>query len=335
LNEDPTAEQRKKDHIDLALQSVVQQADERFYYEPMLAGHNGGDGLLSKSFLNKEFKLPIWVSSMTGGTEWAKIINHNLAKACKEYGMGMGLGSCRSLLYSNDRLSDFDVRSLIGDQPLYVNLGIAQVEQLVAEKAYNKITELIDKLSADGLIVHVNPLQEITQPEGDAIKYAPIETISSVIDNIKSSIIVKEVGQGMGYRSLEALFKLPLQAVDFAAHGGTNFTKLELMRSEDGEGLMPLTTVGHSAAEMVDLTNRLANEMGDKMLCNEIIISGGVSNFLDGYYLTQKSKVSSIYGQAGAFLRHARGDYELLQKYVEAQAKGLKMAYAFLQLKEK
>lgn len=146
--------------------------------------------------------------------------------------------------------------------------------------------------------------------------------------------MVKEVGQGMGYRSLEALFKLPLVAVDFAAHGGTNFTKLELMRSDDKDTLAPLTMVGHSAAEMVDITNRLMGELGDHMLCQQVIISGGIKTFIDGYYLTNKCKVKSIYGQAGAFLQHARGDYEVLQKHVEAQIKGLKMAYAYLQLKE-
>lgn len=334
MNQDPTAEQRKKDHIEMALASQVTSSDARFYYEPILSSHDGNLEQLSLSFLNKQFELPLWVSSMTGGTEWAKIINTNLAMACNEFGMGMGLGSCRSLLYSDDRLEDFDVRRFIGDQCLFANLGIAQLEELVENNEYDVIKNLVAKLEADGLIVHVNPLQEITQPEGDKIKYSPLQTITTLLEKVDMPVIVKEVGQGMGYRSLEALFKLPLAAVDFASHGGTNFTKLELLRSDDTTSLDPLTTVGHTAKEMVAMSNQLKEELGDKMLCKQIIISGGIKDFLDGYYLLKKSKIKAIYGQAGAFLKHARGEYQALQKYVETQRKGLQMSFAYLELKE-
>jgi len=332
VNQDPTAEQRKKDHIDLALASKVMAADSRFYYEPILAGHPK-DGIAATSFLNKSFDLPIWISSMTGGTEWAKTINVNLAKAANEFGLGMGLGSCRSLLYYDDRLSDFAMRQYIGDQPLYANLGIAQLEELVAENKYQVIEDLVAKLEADGLIIHVNPLQEGMQPEGDLIKNAPIDTIRKLIDHIDIPLIVKEVGQGMGYRSLELLLKLPLAAVDFAAHGGTNFTKLELMRSDNPASLDALSLVGHSAEEMVKMVNQISEELGEAMLCKQIIISGGVKDFLDGYYLMKTLKTPSVYGQAGAFLQHARGEYEALRQFVLNQKKGLEMAYAFLQVK--
>jgi len=334
VKEDPTAEQRKKDHIELALASQVSHADERFYYEPIMASHQDGKDKLPHSFLNKSLQLPLWVSSMTGGTQWAKVINQNLAKACNEFGMGMGLGSCRALLYDDTHLKDFQVRSLIGDQPLFTNLGIAQLERIANEKSWDKVSELIKKLEADGLIVHVNPFQEISQPEGDLIQRSPLETISALLENIDAPIIVKEVGQGMGYRSLEALLKLPLAAVDFAAHGGTNFTKIELARSENPDNLSPLTTVGHSAEEMLKLCNQLVDDLGEKVECKELIISGGVRDFLDGYYLIENSKLSAIYGQAGAFLKHARGEYEELQKYVASQQKGLEMAYAYLTIKK-
>ena len=109
---DPTASTRKQDHIELAFQSQVDEGklDSRFYYEPLLSGHPKENALNSFQFLGKKLNAPIWVSSMTGGTEWAKTINQNLARACNEFGMGMGLGSCRSLIYSDETLSDFDVR---------------------------------------------------------------------------------------------------------------------------------------------------------------------------------------------------------------------------------
>ncbi|MEO6037978.1 MAG: isopentenyl-diphosphate delta-isomerase, partial [Saprospiraceae bacterium] len=160
---DPTAATRKQDHIELAFQSQVAAAglDERFYYEPMLSAHPQSPALRPFSFLGKTLHSPLWVSSMTGGTALAKTINANLARACAEFGMGMGLGSCRQLLYSDDMLADFAVRDTLGtDLPLFANLGVAQIEQLFARRETERIPALLTKLRADGLIIHVNPLQE-------------------------------------------------------------------------------------------------------------------------------------------------------------------------------
>jgi len=160
LIKDPTATNRKRDHIELTFQSQVaaKNLDQRFSYEPLLASHPRKE-LMSTPFpfLGKTMQVPIWVSSMTGGTALAKTINHQLAKVCGEFGMGMGLGSCRSLLYSNKHLTDFRVRHLIGDSlPLYANLGIAQIEQLLEKNEAYRINDLIDKLQVDGLIIHVS-----------------------------------------------------------------------------------------------------------------------------------------------------------------------------------
>ncbi|MEZ4959956.1 MAG: isopentenyl-diphosphate delta-isomerase [Saprospiraceae bacterium] len=337
-DDDPTAADRKKDHIELAFQSQVGRAelDGRFYYEPLLGAHPADNSLSPFSFLGKTLRAPIWVSSMTGGTEWAHTINHNLARACRDFGMGMGLGSCRSLLFGGETLKDFDVRHLIGDGlPLYANLGVAQVEQLLDNGELWRASRLLDKLKADGLIIHVNPLQEWLQPEGDRFKKPPIETIAAFLEKTDIPLIVKEVGQGMGYESLKALFQLPLQAVDFAASGGTNFAKLELLRSDpvNQEIFSQLAQVGHTAEEMVHLTNQLKAELGSGMQCRQVIISGGVRSFLDGYHLMNKLELPSVYGQASGFLKHARGSYKELYDYVEAQVQGLALAKAYLRVK--
>ena len=337
-DEDPTAASRKRDHIELAFRSQVEhgEMDTRFYYEPLLAAHPEQGSLKSFPFLGKSLRAPLWVSSMTGGTEFARTINHNLARACKDFGMGMGLGSCRALLFVDETLLDFDVRHLIGDDlPLYANLGVAQVEQLIENQELWRVSELIGKLQADGLIIHVNPLQEWLQPEGDRFKKMPLETISTFLEKLDVPVIVKEVGQGMGYESLKALFQLPLQAVDFAASGGTNFAKLELLRSDTvkQEIYRQLAHIGHTAEEMVHFTNQIREELGEKMCCRQVIISGGVQSFLDGYYLINKLNLNCVYGQASAFLKHARGSYEELHAYVESQVQGLELATAFLKVK--
>lgn len=335
MPEDPTAVSRKKDHIELAFRSRVEstELDPRFYYEPMLAAHPAPGSLPHIPFLGKTLRAPIWVSSMTGGTALAGKINHHLAQACAEFGMGMGLGSCRQMLHSDEHLPDFDVRSIMGhDLPLYANLGVAQIETLLAQKESERIPELLQKLAADGLIVHVNPLQEAMQPEGDVFKRPPIEVLEELLQLFDIQIIVKEVGQGFGPASLRALMKLPLAAIEFAAAGGTNFAKLELLRSDPAKMAIfeKLSRVGHSAEEMLAFANPIQKSLGTQSKVKAWIISGGVSDYLDGYYLTQKSAVPSVYGQASGFLKYAQGSYEDLQAFVQSQIRGLELAHAFL-----
>lgn len=334
-----TAEARKADHIELAFQSRISsgELDERFLYEPMFSGHPMPGSLPDITFLGKTMRTPIWVSSMTGGATWARTINTNLARACRQYGMGMGLGSCRSLLTSDEHLADFAVRPLLGpDLPLYANLGIAQLEVLIKQGDLHLIDSLIQRLDADGLIIHVNPLQEWFQPEGDRFEQPPLRTIQQILDKATYPVMVKEVGQGMGYHSLKALLHLPLAAVDLAAAGGTNFAQLENLRRTDDlrEHWAPMVRVGHDARQMVGWINQIVREKKGPLSCQQIIISGGVHDFLDGYYLTRSCQLTSIYGQASALLRYAREGEEPLFRYLEAQIRGLEMAQAFLQIKE-
>lgn len=323
----------------MAFQSRVEAAEQdgRFYYEPFLASHPSGE---SKpfSFLGKNIRHPLWVSSMTGGTKLARTINTNLAKACHEFGFGMGLGSCRILLEDKKYLPDFDMRNIIGDDlPFYANLGIAQIERSLENSQVGKaseLVELVELLRADGLIIHVNPMQEWFQPEGDRLKNPPIETIKRFIENFDFPVIVKEVGQGFGPESIKELLQLPLAAIEFGAFGGTNFAKLELMRGnkEQAELFTPFAKIGHTAADMVDFVNRAIEQTGEPK-CKNIIVSGGVQDYLDGFHLINKVKLPAVYGQASAFLKHAREDYVSLQSYIKNQVEGLRLAQSYLSIR--
>ena len=96
-------------------------------------------------FVGYALEAPLWVSSMTGGTGKARHINRNLAAMCQEFGLGMGLGSCRSLLYDDRFFEDFNVRPLMVDRPLYANLGIAQIEALLKEGEEQRMVDLVGK----------------------------------------------------------------------------------------------------------------------------------------------------------------------------------------------
>jgi len=326
-------EDRKGDHIRLALKSQISsyEIDERFDYEPLLGSESDGEWKAFQ-FLGKQMRLPLWVSSMTGGASEAFHINQNLAKACKKFGMGMGLGSCRILLDDPKHLPDFDVRNIIGDDlPLYANIGIAQLEKMMKKGEYNRLSELVKLLRADGLIIHINPLQESLQQEGDFLHSRPVDTLKDFLSKSDLKIIVKEVGQGMGIKSITELMHLPIEAFETASFGGTNFARLELNRRayENISHLEPLAHIGHTAENMIDLINKIA-ENDNEIKCQQIIISGGIKTYLDGYYLISKSKLPAIYGQASGFLKHAHQSYESLEKYIEEQKLGLRISKAWL-----
>ena len=265
---------------------------------------------------------------MTGGTEKANRINHNLAKACGEFGIGMGLGSCRPLLESDDRFADFDIKSLMGDSPLFGNFGIAQLEQLITDNALSKVTEILKKLQADGLVIHVNPLQEWAQAGGDRYKKPALETIRKTCESIDTKIIVKEVGQGMGPQSLKALLDLPIAGIELGAFGGTNFSILEnRRRGNDSHVGESFAYIGHTAEDMIEFVNALtAQNPSDK----EIIISGGIKDPLQGYILKESMNMNAVIGMASGVLKHAMDEYEDLQIYLSNVRDCFAMAYAFV-----
>lgn len=319
----------------MAAASQNNEIDGRFYYEPMLSGHPHKTEKWPVKLGEKSMDYPIWISSMTGGSAQAGAVNKILAKAAKKFRLGMGLGSCRIILEDETYFEDFNLRPILGEEvPLYANLGIAQIEQLIDSKKVALIDRLIKKLDADGLIVHVNPLQEWLQPEGDIIKRSPIDTILELKNELDIPLIVKEVGQGYGKESMRQLLGLPLVAIDFAANGGTNFSKLELLRNPSLKSFFePVINLGHSATEMVQWLNELVEGEGEYIRCKQVIISGGINNFLDGYYLMSRSKLPAIYGQASAFLKYANESPEALDDYISKQIEGLAFAKAFLKIK--
>jgi isopentenyl-diphosphate delta-isomerase len=321
--------ERKEAHIDLAMkaQTPVSQLDTRFDYEPLFFTHPDSTEKWPTTFLKHNLDYPLWISSMTGGTAHAQKINQNLARLCGEFKLGMGLGSCRGLLNSNDRLSEFNVRLFLGDQPLFANLGIAQVEELVLDKKEHIIHEMVKKIEASGLIIHLNPLQEWFQPEGDRYKISPLITLTRFLDKSNYPVIVKEVGQGMGPRSLKALLDLPIKGIELGAFGGTNFTLLESMRGRELQNKMPFVNVGHTAFEMVQFLNAIP------MRDQEFIISGGIKNVLDGFELKSTLKAPSVIGMASSFLAPAMESYEVLQNHFLSLRESLLTARGVLKVK--
>ncbi len=328
-------EDRKKDHIELALNlKDTIDNDPRFFYEPMLSSLSTDRKELQREFLGKTCHAPLWISSMTGGLDKGREINLNLSRAAHEFKLVFALGSCRTLLKSDQFFRDFNMRPTLGDDVVFLaNLGVAQLCELMNSNGAGTIKNVLKALDVDGLVVHVNPLQEWIQPEGDRWDKSPLEIIDWCLDKLETPIIVKEVGQGFGPRSMEALSNLPLAAVEFASYGGTNFSKIEWERNTDRkERKHPLNYIGHTASEMVSFLSQVE----DNFVKNNVslVFSGGMKSSIDGHYYMSHYKGNTFYGQASTLLQYALKSQSDLSKYIESELANLLLAQKLLEVRK-
>jgi isopentenyl-diphosphate delta-isomerase len=290
---------RKNDHLKLAhMAQLSKNKNIDFYYEPLWADHSLETDY-SVEFLGKKLAAPFWISSMTGGAELAQEINTDLAELAQSYGIGMGLGSCRAYL-ENNRQNDFKVRDKARNIPLMANLGIAQVEAYLSTNSWSQVEEMLEDLGADALMIHINPLQEWFQPEGDRYKSTPLETLYKLKEVYSGKLGVKEVGQGFGPHSLSALVNMDIDIIELAGFGGTNFTKLEKLRSEDISASVGFENIGHHWQEMVTWLNKLYKKSDN---FPEIIISGGIRTPLEAALALKTADFKAIIGMGYPFLK--------------------------------
>lgn len=338
---------RKSHHLSFAevSQTGIGTLNSYFNYEPILSGFP--KNTLEEDTLSLSEKVEVrhrlWISSMTGGTSEAGAINKTLAKVAGEFGLGMGLGSCRPLLESNDYFEDFNLRPLMGSKGvLFANFGVAQVFSELHKDGARKLMEIVERLQVDGVFLHINPLQEWFQPEGDRWFQSPLQAIEELSQLLKAKKLllgIKEVGQGMGPESLKALIEGPADIIEFGAYGGTNFSRLEFLRQEKANNSHEITKaeelcfVGHPAEEMVRLVNRILNNADQAEAQKTFIISGGIRSFLHGHYLVENLAGKGLYAMAKPFLQAALGGEEELRSFVRSQLEGLTMARAFLKAK--
>jgi isopentenyl-diphosphate Delta-isomerase len=228
--------QRKKDGIDIPLQKNVQAKTTSTYLEHVKLVHNALPEIdydsidLSTTFLGRRFSAPLIIDSMTGGTDEATVINGRLGELAEKYGFGMGLGSQRAGLKSEELASTYAIaRKNAPNAFLIANIGGAQLAKGLTVDDAKKIVKMI---RANALVVHLNPLQELVQPEGEP-KYAGVlARISELVKNMDVPVIVKEVGAGISREVATKLEMAGVSAVNVAGAGGTSWAGVEKVRAE-------------------------------------------------------------------------------------------------------
>ena len=182
---------------------------------------------LRTHFLGRPLQAPVLIGAMTGGAELARTINRNLADAAQKLGVGMMLGSQRIMLdddgVANPAASSFEVRDLAPDVLLIGNIGLAQV----CDALTPRLAAALDKVGADAVAVHTNPLQEAMQADGDTDFSGSLENLGRLTTELGYPVMVKEVGHGIGAVAAARLRGLPIAAVDVAGAGGTSWARVE------------------------------------------------------------------------------------------------------------
>lgn len=255
---------------------------------------------------------PLIISCMTGGTPEAERINRTLARVAHTYGLAMGLGSGRALIESPASLASFDVRDEAPGVLLFANLGAVQLNKGYGVDECRRLVELV---RADALVLHLNPLQEALQPEGDTCFRGLLEKIAAVCRQSSVPVVVKEVGWGIAPDGVRALFDAGVVAVDLAGAGGTSWSEVERYRTADGwrsRVAGAFAGWGIPTAECLRRARAIAP-------AETIVASGGIRTGLD--VVKALALGADAVGIAGPFLRAAdAGDAqagELAREYIE------------------
>jgi isopentenyl-diphosphate delta-isomerase len=297
---------RKSDHIRINLEEDVRSSLttglERYrFVHQALPELNLEDVDLRQSLFGKQVGVPILISSMTGGVEEAGRINMILAQAAQQAGAVMGVGSQRAALLHPEMANTFRVRHYAPDVVLLANLGAVQLNYGYTVDHCRRAVEMIE---ADGLILHLNAMQEAVQPEGQAHFAGLLKQIEKVCRKIEVPVVVKEVGWGISGQAARMLAGAGVTAIDVAGAGGTSWSQVEKYRIED-ESLARVAAAFHDwgipTAESIHMVRQAAPQI-------MVFASGGLRNGVDIAKCIALG--ASLGGMAGPFLKAASRSLE-------------------------
>lgn len=273
-------QRRKREHLELCLDTPSVQAPGGTGLDSYAFVHNALPEIdideidLGTSFLGKRLKAPILISSMTGGFDLARKINRNLAAAAQRLGIAMGVGSQRVALEMPDAADSFKVRDVAPDILLLANLGAVQLNYGYGPDECRRAVAMI---GADGLILHLNVLQEAVQPEGNRNFKGLMRRIAEVCKGLNAPVVAKEVGFGISADAARRLAGAGVSAIDVAGRGGTSWYAVEAKRSaKQGKpaGRAAFADWGIPTEEALVQVRAALPEI-------ELVASGGIRNGVD------------------------------------------------------
>lgn len=315
---------RKDDHLDIVLDPLragtrIGAGWDAFQFEHCaLPELDLADIDLTSSLLGISLQAPLLISSMTGGAYRSVAINRHLAEAAQALGIAMGVGSQRvSLQAGNDQGLTRELRRIAPDIPLLANIGAAQ---LIEADGMDLAHRAVDTLEANGLIIHLNPLQEAVQPEGDRQWRGVLAQIARVVTSLKVPVIIKEVGAGLSASVAQSLVEAGVQVIDVAGAGGTSWAAVEGERATlaaDRAVAMAFAGWGIPTATYIQTVRQALPQV-------QLIASGGVR---DGVEAAKAIRLGAdIVGQAAGVLPGATLSTEAVIEHFEVIIRQLRVA---------
>ena len=306
MAKDTTISSRKGDHIKINLEEDIKSGistgleNYRLIHQA-LPEISLDEVDLSQKLFGKQLPIPLLVSSMTGGTAKAGKINRTLAEAAQEVGCCMGVGSQRAAVEDPSLEETFNIRKYAPDILLFANLGAVQLNY---GYGIDQCIRAVDMIEADALILHLNPLQEALQPEGDSNFKNLVDKIHDIKNQLYVPLIVKEVGWGISKETAVKLFETGVDGVDVAGAGGTSWSQVEMHRLDDPYKAQTADVFidwGIPTADSIKNARSVSKEWF-------VFASGGLRNGVDiakGIALG-----ANLGGMAGMFLRAANESLE-------------------------
>lgn len=304
---------RKSNHLQINLEDELQSGLSTGL-ERLRFTHNAVPELdfnqidISTTFFGKSLSLPLLISSMTGGTEAASMINQALAVAAQTVGVAMGLGSQRAAIEEPSLESTFQVRRFAPDILLFANLGAVQLNYGYGIDECRRAVEMIE---ADALILHFNPLQEVLQPEGNVNFSGLLSKIEVICSQLNVPVIAKEVGWGISSAVAKQLIEAGISAIDVAGAGGTSWSQVEMLRTQDkiqSQVAVNFDYWGIPTAEALVEVRKALPEL-------PLIASGGLRNGIDICKCIALG--ADIGAMAGPFLKRAAKSTDAVLAFLE------------------
>ena len=306
---------RKDQHLDVILAGKARHerdsgfADIHFVHEA-LPDLDHGKIDLGADFLGRRLKAPLLISSMTGGPSRAEAINARLAEAAQYLGIALAVGSQRAGLEAEGATPGLDMalRLKAPDTPILANIGAAQ---LTRGFGLDEARRVLDMIAADALIVHLNPLQEACQPEGDRDWWGVGAALEALVKALDAPVVVKETGAGISGATAKRLVEMGVAAIDVAGAGGSNWASVEGERAEHAGDK------AHAAA-FADWGLPTARAIADvRAACPKTLIigSGGVADGVDAAKAIRLG--ADMVGQAAGVLAAATVSTEAVVEHFQ------------------
>jgi isopentenyl-diphosphate delta-isomerase len=226
------------------------------------------------TFLGKQLSAPLLISSMTGGAGMAAQINLALAEAAETLRLPMGVGSQRAAVIDPRLAATYQVRRVAPTIPLLANIGAVQLNYGFGVEQCQRA---VDMIAADALILHLNPLQEAVQPEGDTNFKDLLPKIEQLCNALEVPVVVKEVGNGIGARDAQRLYDVGVRIIDVAGAGGTSWSEVERFRQPDDHGRRVAAAFADWGMPTTECIQAVRSALPDAV----VIGSGGVRSGVD------------------------------------------------------